>query len=74
MVQPNESNLYKMSKFANMLLAFKFSKLLNNREKLTGGEDTLQATPKAAPVFLGVWSVGHFGKKYSKFIRNNICL
>ena len=30
----------KMSKYANELLAF-FSKLVNNQEKLTGGEDIL---------------------------------
>ena len=39
-----------MSKFQNVLLAFKFSKLLNNQEKLTGGENTLLATSKGANI------------------------
>ena len=30
----------EMSKFLNVLFAFKFSKLFNNQEKLTEGEDT----------------------------------
>ena len=31
----------KMSKFLNVLLAFKFSELLNNQEKFKGEKDTL---------------------------------
>ena len=47
----------KMSKFRNVLLAFNFSKLLINQEKLTGEEDTSQATPKSpcGALVCGVW-------------------
>ena len=61
-----------MSKFLNVLLAFRFLKLINKQEKLIGGKDTLLATPKGACGCPGLPSVDHLGKKYSKFIRYDI--
>ena len=55
----------KTSKFPNVLLVFKFSKLLNNQEKLTGGENTLLATPSKGC---------QLGEDIQNFVRRNICL
>ena len=38
---PKSPIYVKMSKFPNVLMAFKFSKLLNNQEKFKGEKDTL---------------------------------
>ena len=67
----------KMSKFLNFLLAFIFSKFLNNQKKLTEREGTLQATSKIACGCLGVPSRpggGRDQKYFSKMaIHRKLC-